>query len=161
MKKVSSAFLLAIGIYANDDRYDSLFLSNYSTINLVDKVGSIPGVGDARLAATQDYGMRVWINPDKMAKLGLTATDVNRAIQDTEPAESGGRTGPAARAAGTDFSIRSSAAGRLLEPEAVRQHHFERRARRVVPAAARYRPRGSRRAGLQIVQPHRQEAGRY
>src|SRR6478609_7984497 len=43
VKKVSSAFLLAIGIYANDDRYDSLFLSNYSTINLVDKIGSIPG----------------------------------------------------------------------------------------------------------------------
>src|SRR5437773_2686928 len=81
VKKVSSAFLLAIGIYANDERYDSLFLSNYSTINLVDKIGSIPGVGDARLAATQDYGMRVWVNPDKMAKLGLTATDVSRAIQ--------------------------------------------------------------------------------
>jgi multidrug efflux pump subunit AcrB len=55
VKKVSSAFLLAIGLVANDDRYDSLFLSNYATINLVDQIGSIPGIGEARLAATQDY----------------------------------------------------------------------------------------------------------
>src|SRR5204862_7307267 len=53
VKKVSSAFLLAIGITASDERYNSLFLSNYATINLVDKIGSIPGVGDARLAATE------------------------------------------------------------------------------------------------------------
>src|SRR6266850_4936313 len=80
VKKVSSAFLMAIGIVATDDRYDSLFLNNYATINLLDKAGSIPGVGDSRLASRQDYGMRVWINPDKMAKLGLTATDVSAAI---------------------------------------------------------------------------------
>src|SRR5260370_8063883 len=71
---------MAIGIGATDDRYDSLFLNNYATINLLDKAGSIPGVGDSRLASKQDYGMRIWINPDKMAKLGLTATDVSAAI---------------------------------------------------------------------------------
>src|SRR6516162_188896 len=54
VKKVSSAFLLAIALYANDNQYDSLFLNNYATINLVDKIGSIPGVGDSRLAAPED-----------------------------------------------------------------------------------------------------------
>src|SRR5437870_6714706 len=117
VKKVSSAFLLAIGIYANDERYDSLFLSNYSTINLVDKIGSIPGVGDARLAATQDYGMRVWINPDKMAKLGLTATDVSRAIQSQNRQNPAGTLGQAPAPAGTDYQYPVTAAGRLLEPE--------------------------------------------
>src|SRR5213592_2633247 len=48
VKKVSSAFLMAIAITATDDRYDSLFLSNYATINILDKVGSLPGIGDAR-----------------------------------------------------------------------------------------------------------------
>src|SRR4051812_36833300 len=81
VKKVSSAFLMAIAVTATDNRYDSLFLSNYATINILDRVGSIPGVGDTRLAAVQDYGMRIWINPDKMAKLGLTATDVSKAVQ--------------------------------------------------------------------------------
>src|SRR5213083_1852461 len=69
VKKVSSTFLMAIALYASDDRYDSLFLNNYATINLLDPIGSIAGVGDDRLVAPQDYGMRVWINPDKMAKL--------------------------------------------------------------------------------------------
>src|SRR5438552_7837651 len=117
VKKVSSAFLLAIGVYANDERYDSLFLSNYSTINLIDKIGSIPGVGDARLSATQDYGMRVWVNPDKMAKLGLTATDVSRAIQSQNRQNPAGTLGQAPAPAGTDYQYPVTAAGRLLEPE--------------------------------------------
>src|SRR5215510_12732071 len=80
VKKVSSAFLFAIGVTATDDRYDSLFVSNYATINLVDRIGSVPGVGDVRLAAPQNYGMRIWVNPDRMATLGLTSTDISRAI---------------------------------------------------------------------------------
>src|SRR5262249_30251499 len=54
VKKVSSAFLMAIAVTSQDDRYDALFLSNYATINLLDKVGSIPGVGDSRIVAAQD-----------------------------------------------------------------------------------------------------------
>jgi len=117
VKKVSSAFLLAIGLVANDDRYDSLFLSNYATINLVDQIGSIPGIGEARLAATQDYGMRVWINPDKMAKLGLTATDVNRAIQAQNRQNPAGALGQPPAPMGTDFQYPVTASGRLLQPE--------------------------------------------
>src|SRR5882672_11854785 len=103
VKKVSSAFLLAIGVSAEDGRYDSLFLNNYATINLVDKIGSIPGVGDTRLAATEDYGMRVWVNPDKMAKLGLTATDVSRAIQAQNRQNPAGALGQPPSPSGTDF----------------------------------------------------------
>src|SRR6187399_789971 len=66
VKKVSSAFLLAAPLWATDGRYDSVFLNNYATINLVDKIGSIPGVGECRLVAREQYGMRVWINPEKM-----------------------------------------------------------------------------------------------
>ncbi len=90
VKKVSSAFLYAIAISsATCCAYDALFfLNNFATINLVDKIGSLPGVGDCRLAASQNYGMRLWINPDKMAKLGVTATDISTACAGTEPAES-------------------------------------------------------------------------
>src|SRR5215510_11821541 len=76
VKKVSSAFLMAIPLTASDGRYDSVFLSNYATINLADQIGSLPGVGEVRLIPRMDYGMRVWVNPDKLAKLGLTATDI-------------------------------------------------------------------------------------
>lgn len=117
VKKVSSAFLMAIAVTASDDRYDSLFLSNYATINILDKVGSIPGVGDARLAAVEDYGMRVWINPDKMAKLGLTATDISRAIQAQNRQNPAGAIGQAPAPRGTDFQYPVSANGRLLDPQ--------------------------------------------
>src|SRR5436305_5151539 len=66
VKKVSSAFLMAIGVVATDNRYSSLFLANYAQINLVNQVGTLPGIGDSRLASTEVYSMRVWVNPDKM-----------------------------------------------------------------------------------------------
>ena len=117
VKKVSSAFLFAVAVTSKDDRYDSLFLSNFATINLLDKVGSIPGVGDAQIGARQDYGMRVWINPDKMAKLGLTATDVNLAIQTQNRQNPSGAIGQSPAPKGTDFQYPVTASGRLLQPE--------------------------------------------
>ena len=81
VKKVSSAFLMAVSLVSTDNRYDSLFLTNYAQINLVNQIGSLEGVGDSRLGSNQVYSMRVWVNPDKMAKLGITATDISNAIR--------------------------------------------------------------------------------
>src|SRR4051812_6855435 len=81
VKKVSSAFLMAVSLTSTDNRYDSLFLTNYAQINLANQVGSIAGVGDSRLTSGQFYSMRIWVNPDKLAKYGLTAGDVSSAIQ--------------------------------------------------------------------------------
>ena len=117
VKKVSSAFLMAVAVYSPDGRYDSLFINNYTTINLMDKAGSLPGVGDSRLAARQDYGMRIWINPDKMAKLGLTATDVNNAVQSQNRQNPAGAIGQEPTTAGTDFQYPVNATGRLVDPQ--------------------------------------------
>ncbi len=117
VKKVSSAFLMAISLTSSDGRYDDLFLNNYSTINLVDRIGSLPGVGDSRLAASQNYGMRIWADPDKMAKLGLTATDISNAIQAQNRQNPAGSIGQAPVPHGTDFQYPVNATGRLLEPE--------------------------------------------
>ncbi|HVX67761.1 MAG TPA: multidrug efflux RND transporter permease subunit [Bryobacteraceae bacterium] len=117
VKKVSSAFLMAIGLYSSDGRYDSVFLNNYATINLLDRLGSIPGVGEARSVARQDYGMRVWVNPDRMAKLGVTATDVSDAIQAQNRQNAAGSVGQPPVPSGTDFQYPVNATGRLLEPQ--------------------------------------------
>ena len=116
VKKVSSAFLMAISLTASDGRYDDLFLNNYATINLLDRVGSLPGVGDSRLAASQNYGMRIWANPDKMAKLGLTATDLSSAVQAQNRQNPAGAIGQSPVPRGTDFQYPVNAAGRLVEP---------------------------------------------
>jgi hydrophobe/amphiphile efflux-1 (HAE1) family protein len=117
VKKVSSQFLMAVPLFATDERYDSVFLNNFATINLVDQIGSIPGVGEARLVARQDYGMRIWINPDKMATLGLTATDVNDAIQAQNRQNAAGSLGQPPAPSGTDFQYPVNATGRLIEPQ--------------------------------------------
>src|SRR3954447_22056842 len=61
VKKVSSAFLMAVALVSTDQRYDTLFLNNYAQINLVNQVGSLPGVGQARLSSQQLYSMRIWV----------------------------------------------------------------------------------------------------
>ncbi len=107
MKKVSSAFLMAISLTASDGRYDDLFLNNYATINLLDRIGSIPGVGDSRLAASQNYGMRIWANPGQDGEAGADRDRHLERDSGAEPAESGGRHRAVAGAARAPiFSIR-------------------------------------------------------
>src|SRR5438094_9873594 len=79
-QKRSTDILLGISLTSNDPRYDTLYLSNYATINILDELKRIPGVADATIFGARDYSMRVWLNPAKMAQLGVTATDVAQAI---------------------------------------------------------------------------------
>jgi len=116
VKKVSSAFLTSVSLVSPDKRYDSLFLNNYAQINLLNQVASLEGVGDCRLGANQVYSMRVWVNPDKMAKLGVTASDVSDAIQAQNRQNPAGTFGQPPTAAGTDFQYSVSAQGRLVNP---------------------------------------------
>src|SRR3954471_1494667 len=116
VKKLSTAILLGISFTSDDDRYDSVFLNNFVTINLLDQMASVPGVGDARLASRQDYGMRVWIDPSKMATLGVTAADVSAAIQAQKRQTPAGTIGQPPVAAGNDLQYPVNAAGRLVEP---------------------------------------------
>jgi len=116
VKKVSSAFLTAVGLISPDGRYDSLFLNNYAQINLLNQIGSLPGVGDTRLASQLVYSMRVWVDPDKMSKLGITATDVSNAITAQNRQNPAGSTGQAPAPPGTDFQYAVNAPGRLTNP---------------------------------------------
>src|SRR4051794_24097575 len=117
VKKVSTAFLMAVSLVSTDNRYDALFLTNYAQINLVNQIGSLPGVGESRLTSQQVYSMRVWLNPDKMTKLGVTATDVSNAIQAQNRQNPAGAIGQSPSPRGTDFQYAVSAPGRLTDPD--------------------------------------------
>jgi hydrophobe/amphiphile efflux-1 (HAE1) family protein len=117
VKKVSSAFLMVVGLISPDNRYDSLFLTNYAQINLLNQIGSLSGVGDSRLSSQQVYSMRVWVDPDKMTKLGLTATDVSDAINAQNRQNPAGALGQAPSPTGTAFQYAVTAPGRLVNPE--------------------------------------------
>ena len=116
VRKVSSAFLMAVTLTSKDERYDSLFLNNYAQINLVNQLGSIPGVGESRLASQQVYSMRVWVNPDRMSTLKLNATDIGGAIAGQNQQNPAGAIGQAPTPQGTDFQYAVSAPGRLTDP---------------------------------------------
>ena len=116
VKKVSTAFLTSISLVSDDKRYDSLFLTNYAQINLLSQVGSIEGVGEARLGANQIYSMRVWVDPDRMAKLGITSSDVSTAIQAQNRQNPAGMLGQPPSPSQTDFQYSVTAPGRLVDP---------------------------------------------
>src|SRR5262245_12375730 len=143
VKKVSSAFLMAVSLVATDNRYDSLFLTNYAQINLVNQLGSLTGVGESRLSSAQVYSMRLWLDPDKMTTLGVTATDVNAAVQAQNRQNPAGAIGQAPSPTGTDFQYAVTAPGRLTDPE-----QFENIVLRAQPDASLLRIRDIGRAEL-------------
>ena len=75
--------LLAISLYSPQGTRDPLFLGNYATINLVDTIQRVKGVGQIRIFGTFDYAMRIWVRPDRLAKLGLTVSDLSSAVAAT------------------------------------------------------------------------------
>jgi hydrophobe/amphiphile efflux-1 (HAE1) family protein len=93
VKKKSSALLGVIAIYSPKHTHDPLFLSNYVTINLLDRIKSTPGVGDASLWGPQDYAMRAWVTTDRLTGLNLTTADIIGAIQSQNVQAAVGRIG--------------------------------------------------------------------
>jgi multidrug efflux pump len=81
VKKKSSALLGVIALYSPKNSHDELFISNYVTINLLDAIKSVPGVGDAVLFGAQNYAMRVWVDTDRLTGLKLTLSDIEDAIK--------------------------------------------------------------------------------
>ncbi|MBS0261672.1 MAG: multidrug efflux RND transporter permease subunit [Planctomycetes bacterium] len=80
--KRSPDILMGLAISSPDQRYDQLFLSNFSLMQIKDELARIPGVGDVFLFGQRDYSMRIWVDPAKMAARGLSASDVVRAIRE-------------------------------------------------------------------------------
>src|SRR5882757_1435127 len=81
--KRSSNIVLIITLTSPDQSYDSLFLSNYATVFITDELARVPGVGQASIAiGKRDYAMRFWVQPDKLAQLGVTSGDIIKSIND-------------------------------------------------------------------------------
>jgi multidrug efflux pump len=93
VRKRSSNMLLAVNLHSPNGKYDQIFISNYASINVRDAVARISGVGDATIAGALDYAMRIWMNPDRMNALGVTANDVIAAIQQQNIQASAGQIG--------------------------------------------------------------------
>src|SRR2546421_994292 len=109
--------LLAISLYSPKGSYDTLFIGNYATINLTDALYRVSGVGQVINWGTSDYAMRIWVKPDKLAKLGLTVPDLAAAILAQNNVNPSGRLGADPAPRGQQFTYTVRAQGRLLKPE--------------------------------------------
>ncbi|MFW2403949.1 MAG: efflux RND transporter permease subunit [Gammaproteobacteria bacterium] len=115
-KRLSFPLVLAT-VYSPDNRYDQEFLSNYLTINVLDAVARIRGVGQAEVLGAAEYAMRVWVKPDQLAKLGLTVPDITRAIQEQNVIAPAGQIGGQPAVPGTQFTYTVRTKGRLATAE--------------------------------------------
>lgn len=116
-RKQSSAMLLVVNLVSPDRSRDEVFLSNYATNTLQDALARIPGVGDVSQFGPLLYSMRVWIDPNKLSALGLTATDIANAISSQNVAATTGQLGAAPFAGTTEFKFTLSAKGQLQSVE--------------------------------------------
>ncbi|MEM7461862.1 MAG: multidrug efflux RND transporter permease subunit [Pseudomonadota bacterium] len=116
-KKQSTSMLMVIAVYSPEDTYDDIFLSNYASINIKDTLARVPGVAQVSILGARDYGMRIWLQPDRLTSLGLTATEVINAIRDQNIQASPGTVGAEPAPPGQQFQYSLQAKGRLSDVE--------------------------------------------
>ncbi len=114
--KSSASFMVVAAIYSEDDRYDSLFISNYASQNILDAIKRIPGTTNVQIFGAKDYAMRVWLRPDRMAQLGITVADIGAAITEQNAQYAAGKIGAPPNNT-EELTLTVTARGRLLEPE--------------------------------------------
>jgi hydrophobe/amphiphile efflux-1 (HAE1) family protein len=119
VKKKLSFPLLLVSLVSPNGTYDESFLTNYATINMVDELARIRGVGLAEVlgGSVTEYAMRIWIRPDQLAKLNLTVPDITAAIQQQNVLVPAGQIGGEPAPAGTEFTYTVNTGGRFETPE--------------------------------------------
>jgi hydrophobic/amphiphilic exporter-1 (mainly G- bacteria), HAE1 family len=116
VQKQSTGFVMAVGVYADNDQYDSLFLSNYIDVYVKDALKRVPGVSDVTIFGERKYSMRLWLDPDRLAARKLTAGDVVNALREQNTQVAAGSLGQAPAPSGQMYQLSVRALGRLREP---------------------------------------------
>ena len=116
-RKTQGSPIMLISLYSPKKTYQPLFISNYALINVNDAIYRVPGVGQVLNFGTSEYAMRIWVKPEQMAKLGLSAGDLQRAIQQQNAVNPAGQVGAEPVPSGQEFTYTVRAQGRLVTPE--------------------------------------------
>jgi HAE1 family hydrophobic/amphiphilic exporter-1 len=117
IKKSVTAPLMLVGLFSPKGTYDTKFLGNYAYINLNDPIARLYGVGQTQVFGAGQYAMRLWVQPDKLAKLGITVTDIVNAVQQQNTVNPAGQVGGEPALASQQFTYSVLAQGRLTSPE--------------------------------------------
>ncbi|SEI25718.1 multidrug efflux pump [Paraburkholderia hospita] len=116
VQKKSSAFMMVIAIYSPSERYDATYIANYANIYVLDALKRISGANQSAIFGTPDYAMRIWLKPDRMAQLGITAADVQRAVANQNQQFAVGRIGQSPTGTAVEQSFAVTTTGRLTDP---------------------------------------------
>ncbi len=116
VQKKSNDILLVVMLTSKDAKHDRLYMSNYATLNVLDELKRVKGVGDALIFGGQDYAMRIWLRPDRMAQLGVSSSDVAAAIAAQNNQYAAGKIGQEPAPSSQQLVYTVSAKGRLLDP---------------------------------------------
>ena len=116
VQKKSNDILLVVMLTSKDKNHNRLYLSNYATLNILDEVKRVKGVGDATIFGGQDYSMRIWLRPDRMAQLGVSTSDISAAISAQNNQYAAGRIGQDPAPADQQLVYTVTAKGRLVDP---------------------------------------------
>src|SRR4051812_11428608 len=114
VKKINPSILMVVSLYSPKGSRDAQFLNNYAMINIRDALLRVPGIAQVDLYGGAEYGMRVWLRPDRMTALGLTPADVISAIKEQNLQAPAGQVGAAPSPPGQDFTYTVKAPGRLV-----------------------------------------------
>jgi HAE1 family hydrophobic/amphiphilic exporter-1 len=117
VKKVNPSILMMITIYSPTGAYDATFLNNFAVLNVRDAILRTPGVAQADLTGGSEYGMRVWLRPDRLAQLQLSPTDVVNAIKEQNLQAPAGQIGGEPAAPGQEFTYTVRAPSRFVTPD--------------------------------------------
>ncbi len=109
--------LLAVAIGSDNPRYDYLYLSNFATLHVFDALARVPGVGQVVVFGARDYGMRIWLDPGKMARLGVTTDDVSTILNEQNVVAPAGTLGAEPAPPGQQMTYVASVKGRLTTPD--------------------------------------------
>jgi hydrophobic/amphiphilic exporter-1 (mainly G- bacteria), HAE1 family len=115
VQKRSTAILLFVTLTSPDDRYDSLYLANYATINLRDELSRLPGVGNVNVFGAGQYSMRIWLDPEKLKARSLNAQDVVTSLQSQSQEVTAGQVGIPPTPPGVNFQYTIEIEGRLTD----------------------------------------------
>jgi hydrophobe/amphiphile efflux-1 (HAE1) family protein len=118
--KASPDLTMVVHLVSPDDRYDTLYLSNYALLRVKDELARLAGVGDVQVFGAGQYSMRVWLDPEKVASRNLTADDVVKAIREQNVQVSAGQLGGPPLAQATDFQLSINTKGRLASEDEFR-----------------------------------------
>ncbi|PKO87957.1 MAG: hydrophobe/amphiphile efflux-1 family RND transporter [Betaproteobacteria bacterium HGW-Betaproteobacteria-12] len=117
VQKRSNDILQVVALKSDQGRYSTLFLSNYASLNIVDELKRVKGVGDVTIFGAQDYSMRIWLKPDRMAQLALTPSDIATAVRAQNAQNAAGKIGQEPAPNDQMLAYTVTAKGRLLTPE--------------------------------------------